>query len=40
MEIMTVSELAALLKMSKRAIYELTQERTGTGDLAPADCPA
>jgi excisionase family DNA binding protein len=31
MEILTVTELAALLKMSKAQVYELTKERTRSG---------
>ena len=33
MEILTVGEVAALLKVSKRHVYELTKQRTKTGDL-------
>jgi excisionase family DNA binding protein len=33
MEILTVEELAALLKMSKGQIYEMTKERTRTGSM-------
>ena len=33
MEILTVTELAELLKMSKGQIYEMTKERTRTGSM-------
>jgi plasmid maintenance system antidote protein VapI len=32
-EILTVTELAALLKVSKRHIHELTKDRTRTGEM-------
>ncbi|HEY6766535.1 MAG TPA: helix-turn-helix domain-containing protein [Candidatus Sulfotelmatobacter sp.] len=33
MDILTITELAALLKMSKGQIYEMTKERTRTGSM-------
>ena len=33
MEILTIDELAALLKMSKGQIYEMTKERTRSGAM-------
>lgn len=39
MEILTVAEVAALLKISKRHVYELTQERTKSGDLRENPIP-
>jgi hypothetical protein len=33
MEILTVAELAAMLKMSKRRVYEMTNERTRSGSM-------
>jgi excisionase family DNA binding protein len=40
MEIMTVAEVAAMLKLSKRTICELMTERTRSGDLRPNPLPA
>jgi excisionase family DNA binding protein len=33
MEILTVNELAAMLKISKSQVYELANDRTRTGEL-------
>jgi len=33
MEILTVAEVAAMLKISKGQVYELAKERTRTGEL-------
>lgn len=40
MEILTVDELAELLKMSKGQIYEMTKERTRTGSMKDHPLPA
>lgn len=40
MEIMTASEVAALLKLSKSKVYELANERTRSGDLREHPLPA
>ena len=40
MEILTVDELAAMLKMSKGQIYEMTKERTRTGSMKDHPLPA
>ena len=39
MEILTADEVAALLKVSRRHIYELTQERTKSGDVRENPIP-
>ena len=39
MEILTVDELAAWLKMSKGQIYEMTKERTRTGAMRDNPIP-
>ena len=39
MEILTVAELAAMLKMSKRQIYEMTTTRTRTGSMLENPLP-
>ena len=39
MEILTVDELAAMLKMSKGQIYEMTKERTRTGSMKDHPLP-
>jgi predicted DNA-binding transcriptional regulator AlpA len=39
MEIMTVDEVAAWLKMSKSQVYELTKERTRSGDIRKDPLP-
>lgn len=39
MEILTVNELAAMLKVSNRHVYELTKERTKSGDLREYPLP-
>ena len=39
MEILTVAELAAMLKISKSKVYELTNERTRTGDVRDHPLP-
>ena len=39
-EILTVTELAALLKVSKRHIHELTKDRTRTGEMRRHPLPA
>ena len=38
-EILTVTELAAMLKMSKRQIYEMTNTRTRTGSMRENPLP-
>jgi predicted DNA-binding transcriptional regulator AlpA len=38
-EIPTITELAALLKMSKGQIYEMTKERTRTGSMKDHPLP-
>ena len=38
-EILTVDEIAALLKMSKGQIYEMTKERTRTGSMKDHPLP-
>lgn len=38
-EILTVDELAALLKMSKSQVYEMTRERTRTGAMRQNPLP-
>jgi predicted DNA-binding transcriptional regulator AlpA len=40
MKILTVNELAAMLKISKSQVYELANERTRTGELRTGDFPA
>ena len=39
MEILTIDELAALLKMSRRQIYEMTATRTRTGAMKDHPLP-
>jgi predicted DNA-binding transcriptional regulator AlpA len=39
MEILTVAEVAAMLRISKSKVYELTQERTRSGDLRANPLP-
>jgi excisionase family DNA binding protein len=39
MEILTVDELATLLKMSKRQVYEMTSTRTRTGTMKKNPLP-
>lgn len=39
MEILTVAEVAALLKMSKRQVYEMTKTRTRTGAMRDNPIP-
>ena len=39
MEILTVAELAALLKMSKGQVYEMTKARTRTGAMKDHPLP-
>lgn len=39
MEILTVAEVAALLKMSKGQIYEMTNTRTRTGSMRDHPLP-
>jgi excisionase family DNA binding protein len=39
MEILTVTELAAMLKMSKTQIYEMTKTRTRTGSMRENPLP-
>ena len=39
MEILKVEEVAALLKMSRSQIYELTKERTRSGDTRKHPLP-
>lgn len=39
MEILTVNEVASLLKMSKSQVYELTRERTRAGDVRENPLP-
>jgi predicted DNA-binding transcriptional regulator AlpA len=39
MELLTVSEVAAMLKLSKRTICELMTERTRSGDLRKNPLP-
>jgi predicted DNA-binding transcriptional regulator AlpA len=39
MEILTVAEVAALLKVSKRHVCELMQERTRSGDVRQHPLP-
>jgi predicted DNA-binding transcriptional regulator AlpA len=39
MEILTVDELATLLKMSKRQVYEMTSTRTRTGAMKKNPVP-
>lgn len=38
-ELLTVSELATLLKMSRSQVYELTKERTRSGDVRTNPIP-
>ena len=40
MEILTVEELAALLKMSKKQIYTMSETRTRTGVMREHPLPA
>ncbi len=40
MEILTADEVAALLKISKRQVYELARERTQSGDVRSHPLPA
>jgi predicted DNA-binding transcriptional regulator AlpA len=39
MEILTVAEIAAMLKVSKRHVYELTKKRTQSGDVREHPLP-
>jgi predicted DNA-binding transcriptional regulator AlpA len=39
-EILTAGEVAAMLKISKRHVYELTQERYRSGDVREHPLPA
>jgi predicted DNA-binding transcriptional regulator AlpA len=39
MEILTVDELASLLKMSKKQIYNMTETRTRTGSMKAHPLP-
>jgi excisionase family DNA binding protein len=39
MEILTINELAAMLKMSKRQIYSMTEARTRTGPMKDNPIP-
>jgi predicted DNA-binding transcriptional regulator AlpA len=39
MQIMTVAEVAAWLRMSKGQVYELTKERTRSGDIRKDPLP-
>lgn len=39
MEILTVAEVAAMLKMSKSQIYEMTKARTRTGSMRENPIP-
>jgi predicted DNA-binding transcriptional regulator AlpA len=39
MEILTVGEVAAMLRISKSKVYELTNERTRSGDVREAPLP-
>ncbi len=39
MEIMKVDEVAALLKVSKKQVYELTKERTRSGNVRKDPLP-
>jgi predicted DNA-binding transcriptional regulator AlpA len=39
MEILTAGEVAALLKISKRHLYELAKERTRSGDVRENPIP-
>ncbi len=39
MEILTVEDVASLLKVSKRHVYELTRERTKSGDTRENPIP-
>jgi excisionase family DNA binding protein len=39
MEILTVAELAAMLKMNKRQIYEMTNRRTRSGAMRENPIP-
>jgi excisionase family DNA binding protein len=39
MEILTVAELAAMLKMNKRQVYEMTKRRTRTGSMRENPIP-
>jgi predicted DNA-binding transcriptional regulator AlpA len=38
-DLLTTDEVAALLRVSKRHIYELTQDRTRSGDLRENPLP-
>lgn len=38
-EILTVAELAAMLKMSKNQVYEMTRERTRSGAMRDNPIP-
>jgi excisionase family DNA binding protein len=38
-EILTVAELAAMLKMNKRQVYEMTKERTRSGAMRDNPIP-
>ena len=40
MEILTVAELAAMLKMSKTQVYEMTRVRTRSGAMRQHPIPA
>ena len=39
MEILTATEVATMLKISKRHLYELTQQRTRSGDTREHPIP-
>jgi excisionase family DNA binding protein len=39
MEILTVDEVAAMLKISKRQVYELTKKRTQSGEIREHPLP-
>lgn len=39
MQILTVEEVAALLRVSKRHVYELTQQRHKSGDIKEHPLP-
>lgn len=39
MEILTVNEVASLLRMSKSQVYELARERTRAGDVRDNPLP-
>jgi predicted DNA-binding transcriptional regulator AlpA len=40
MEILTAAEVAALLRVSKRQVYELCKDRTHSGDVRDNPLPA